>query len=171
MKSRYVPSKTLVYTYNILYSLSTPPTTTTDRHTSHTAQFLPLVSWCVSSIIIMIRNFFEPIFYVLFCILIKEQCCALVSFSSRCHSLPGAVHVDALRVHEYRTSRFAAQSAGDDGPSEIPTAGKLEELKRQEAKLSSMLASVRRQKLAVLRGMYRARILIVHSIEQASTLT
>ena len=137
------------------------PTTTTSYHST--------LSSCGS--FSMIRNFFEPIFYVLFCILVKEQCCALVSFASRCHSLPGAAHVDALRVHEYRTSRFASQSAGVDGPSEIPTAGKLEELKQQEAKLASMLASVRQQKLAVLRGTYSIAILIVHSIEQASVLT
>jgi hypothetical protein len=40
----------------------------------------------------------------------------------------------------------------DDEPSEIPTAGRLEELKQEETKLASMLASVRREKLAVLRG-------------------
>lgn len=42
----------------------------------------------------------------------------------------------------------------DDEPSEIPTAGRLEELKQEETKLASMLASVRREKLAVLRGKY-----------------
>jgi hypothetical protein len=40
----------------------------------------------------------------------------------------------------------------DDEPSEILTAGRLEELKKEETKLASMLASIRREKLAVLRG-------------------
>ena len=102
----------------------------------------------------------KPIFYLLFCLLIEEQCCALVSFASGCHSLPGAVLVGS-------TSRFAAQSAGDDGPSDILTAGKLEELKQQEAKLASMLASVRRQKLAVLRGICCVTVFSVQYIEQA----
>ncbi|KAL3822271.1 hypothetical protein ACHAXA_005904 [Cyclostephanos tholiformis] len=93
-------------------------------------------------------------FYLMFCLLVREQCRALVPFSIRRNSCLGAGHVGAFRVHEYRGARLAARAPapGDDGPSETPTAGMLEELKQQEAKLALMLASVRRQKLAVLRA-------------------
>lgn len=46
-------------------------------------------------------------------------------------------------------------------PSEIPTAGRLEELKQEETKLASMLASVRREKLAVLRGKFSHDIFLL----------
>lgn len=46
----------------------------------------------------------------------------------------------------------AAQSASEGNPSEIPNAGELERLKEEEARLATMLASVRQQKLSVLRS-------------------
>lgn len=46
----------------------------------------------------------------------------------------------------------AAQSASDGNCSENPTAGELERLKEEEARLAAMLASVRQQKLSVLRS-------------------
>ena len=86
--------------------------------------------------------------YLLFSLLVREQCNAFVHFSIRRDSFRGASHVGAFSL----TTRHAAQPLGDDGTSETPTAGMLEELKQEEAKLALMLASVRRQKLAVLRG-------------------
>jgi len=82
------------------------------------------------------------LFYLVFCLLIIRKCS---SFVLRCHFLP--------------RGRFGPPNSvqllignNDDEPSEIPTAGRLEELKQEETKLASMLASVRREKLAVLRG-------------------
>lgn len=46
----------------------------------------------------------------------------------------------------------AAQSMSDVNLSEVPTAGELERLKEEEAKLSAMLTSIRQQKLTVLRS-------------------
>ncbi len=46
----------------------------------------------------------------------------------------------------------AAQSASDGDPSEHRTAGELERLKDEEARLAAMLASVRQQKLSVLQS-------------------
>ncbi len=55
---------------------------------------------------------------------------------------------------KYTTLLSAAQSTDDGDPTEFPSAsaGKLEELKQEERRLASMLATVRLQKLAVLKA-------------------
>ena len=85
------------------------------------------------------------LFYLVFCLLIIRKCSSFVLQARRCHFRP--------------RGRFGPPNSvqllignNDDEPSEILTAGRLEELKKEETKLASMLASIRREKLAVLRG-------------------
>ena len=87
------------------------------------------------------------LFHLVFYLLIIGKCSSFVSQArTRRHFGPsgrcfGPPNVQVL-------------TGNNDEPSEIPTAGRLEELKQEETKLASMLASVRREKLAVLRGKY-----------------
>jgi len=68
-----------------------------------------------------------------------RQCCAFGTFRCHHHSSPGVDNVGtALSSHGENTTPPSA-------------AGELQKLKKEEAKLASMLASVRQQKLSVLR--------------------
>jgi hypothetical protein len=82
--------------------------------------------------------------------MMKYQCDAFFSIPSRSGFKRSEISSNA----KYTTLLSAAQSTGDGGPTEFPSAsaGKLEELKQEERRLASMLATIRRQKIAVLKA-------------------
>ena len=82
--------------------------------------------------------------------MMKYQCDAFFSIPSRSGFKRSEISSNA----KYTTLLSAAQSTDDGDPTEFPSAsaGKLEELKQEERRLASMLATVRLQKLAVLKA-------------------
>lgn len=99
-------------------------------------------------------------FLLLFLFLLKRQCSAFGSFANKRHPNYSRVDVDHHRI-VVGTGGTALRSSshGDETSTPSPppppsaaAAGELEKLKQEEARLSSMLASVRQQKLAVLRS-------------------